>query len=175
MKGEEPAFGKAKLFLSDIDVFEGLERIMKTTLAAYGEKPDVLPFQIEDGVLIDDGVLKVTALHNHHLKEHNFAPWHSFSFKIESKDKTIIYSGDLGDYSDIDEFLKDGADALIIETGHLKIDGVYENYKDKNTGKIFFFHNGREIINDLTASQEKVKSLFGGKAVITEDGMSTEI
>ena len=168
-------FGKTNLFLPDIEVMDGVNIILKTTLADYGEKLDVNPKEITDGILLDDGILKVTALHNHHLKVHDFAPWRSFSFKIESKDKTVIYSGDLGDYSDIDELLQCGADALIIETGHLKIDGVYEYCKDKNIARIFFFHNGREILNNPEAAEEKVNRLFKGKAVITADAMIAQI
>lgn len=175
VKDEKPRFGKTNVFMSNIEILDGVEKILTTTLSAYGEKMDIVPKQITDGVLIDDERIKVTALHNHHLRDHDFEPWHSFSFKIESNGKTLIYSGDLGHYSDLDELIKDGADALIIEMGHLNIDGIYEYCKDKKIGKIFFNHCGREILNNYEEAARKVADMFGEKAVICEDRMIVEI
>ena len=66
-------------------------------------------------------------------------------------------------------------DVLIIETGHFGIDDVYEYLKDKNVKKIFFTHNGREILNYPAESQEKMEQYFKGRAVICEDGLTVKI
>lgn len=174
-KDESPHFGKINLFLPDRDVQKGVEYLLKTTLQNYGTSLDIIPNDVTDGCLLDDDILKVTAFHNHHLKEHNFEPWRSFTYKIESSEKTVVYSGDVGDYKDLDEPLVCGCDALIVETGHLRIDGVYDYCKDKKIGKIFFNHSGREILNDLPKAQKKVEEKFKGKAIICEDKMTMEI
>ncbi len=175
VKGEKLRFGDIDVFLPDLEVLGAIEKILKTTLDDYGERLNITAKEISDGIIIDDGMIKVTAYHNHHLKTNKTAPWRSFTYKIESEGKTVVYSGDVGDYPDLDEPLCNGCDALIVETGHLKIDGVYEYTKDKNIGKILFNHCGREILNDLQGSQKKVEEKFKGKAIICEDKMFLEI
>ena len=101
--------------------------------------------------------------------------WRSFSYRIEAEGKSVIYSGDIKKPSDLDELICNGCDALIIETGHHGIDGVYEYVQDKNVGKIFFSHNGREILNHPEQSREKVKKYFGDRAIICDDRMTIEI
>ena len=72
----------------------------------------------------------------------------------------------------MDPALQEHCDMLIVETGHLHIDGVYNYTKDKNIGKIYFNHCGREFLNFPKESAEKVNALFGDRAVICEDKMT---
>ena len=46
---------------------------------------------------------------------------------------------------------------------------------DKNIGKVFFNHCGREILNNYEEAAKKVADKFGKKAVICEDKMIVEI
>ena len=117
-------------------------------------------------------------MHAFHLqKADNVDPWLSFSFLIEGDGKKVVYSGDIGTnkFSDVDEAVGDYCDALIIETGHQKIEWIH-NYKQlKNIGKVFITHCGRAIINDVSGAKKKVEELFGNSAVICEDEMVVDL
>jgi len=102
-------------------------------------------------------------------------PWPSFSYRIETEGKFIVYSGDLGIYSDLDKVIGDGCNALLLETGHFTMEIAHEYLKNKAVGHVYFTHNGRSIINDLPGAVEKAKFLFGNRATICNDKMTIEL
>lgn len=165
-----PKFGDIELYIPNLETWEGCLKILKNTEGSFQTDYKIHAHHVIDGVLFDDGILKVTAYHNSHLEHQETEPWRSFSYLIEGDSKRIAYSGDIGDYHDLDEPLREGCDGLIIETGHMSIDGVREYTADKNIGKIFFNHCGREILNYPKESKQKVERLFGDTAEICEDG-----
>lgn len=170
--------GKINLFLPDIGKLEAIREILSPNLKdyePYGIKLKILPEEVTDRVLLDDGTVKVTAYHNHHLSRAEGEPWRSFSYKVETEGKILVYSGDVKSYSDLNAALSEGCDALIIETGHFKVDEVYEYCKSKNVGKVLFSHCGREILEHYEASAQKLKDTFGNNAIICEDRMILEI
>ncbi|MBR6729014.1 MAG: MBL fold metallo-hydrolase [Clostridia bacterium] len=178
IKVEELKHGKINLFLPDLKTLEGVRELLRPTLKdyePYGIELEILPKEVADGLLIHDDNIKVSAYHNHHLKKGPDEPWRSFCYKIEAEGKTLVYSGDLGSYSDLDDALSNGCDALIIETGHFKIDEVYEYCHSKNVDKVLFSHCGKEILENYEASALKVNEVFGEKAVICEDRMVLEL
>uniref|UniRef100_UPI0040567E5D MBL fold metallo-hydrolase n=1 Tax=Agathobacter sp. TaxID=2021311 RepID=UPI0040567E5D len=178
IKVQDLTYGKINLFLPDLKTLEAVREILRPTLKdyePYGIELEILPEEVTDRVLFDDGDVKITAYHNHHLKKADDEPWRSFSYKLETEGKTLVYSGDLGSYSDLDEALTDGCDALIIETGHFKVDEVYEYCRNKNVGKVLFSHCGKEILEDYDGAVKKLMETFGDKAVICEDRMVLEI
>lgn len=131
--------------------------------------------EVDDGVIFDDGDVRVTAFHNAHVANKTKREWISFSYLIESEGKRIVYSGDLKAYSELDALVGEHCDALIIETGHFGIDDVYEYLKDKNVDRVFFSHNGREILNFPERSRAKVEEYFEGRGCICEDRMTVEL
>ena len=169
-----PSFGDVNLYIPNMEVWDGIWKILKNTEGGFQADFKVKPTLVSDGVVFDDGIMRVTAYHNYHLRDHNFAPWLSYSYKIECEGKTIVYSGDVGAYEDLDEAIGEECDYLIVETGHFGIDRVYEYTKSKNIGHIFFSHNGREILNNPNESAEKVKKLLGNIGTICYDGMIYE-
>ena len=122
------------------------------------------------GMVFSDDFVTVTAYKNNHL-----ADGRSFTYRFQTNKNCVVYSGDVKSYHELDEAIGDGCDALTIETGHFKIADVYEYTKTKNIGKIFFTHNGREILYDRAGCEEKVRKIFHGKAEIAFDGMSVNI
>ena len=155
--------------------FEGVMKILRCSEDEFKCDFAVSEKSVADGLLFNDGTVAVTAFHNLHLKNKNFEPWQSFSYKIELEGKKIVYSGDVSSYSELDLLIGENCDALIIETGHFVVNDVYEYAKDKNIGRIFFTHNGREIIGDCQGASERIRKLFGGSAIICEDGMTVEL
>ncbi|MBQ8230508.1 MAG: ribonuclease Z [Lachnospiraceae bacterium] len=171
VKKEKPYYGDIEVYIPNMETWNGIMKILRNTEGEFCTDYSVIGHRIMDGILFDDGILKVTAYHNTHLQKQDLTSWLSFSFLIEYEGKRLVYSGDVGNYHDLDEVIGGGCNCLIIETGHFCIDDVYDYCKDKQIEKIYFFHNGREILNNLPAAQKRVYDLFGEKAIICEDGM----
>ena len=159
-----------------IPLMESFEAALKIVTASNGEgSVDVTGHLVKDGVLFDDGDVKVTALHNWHAVPKVEGVSISYSYLIEAEGKKIVFSGDVKAYEEMDPLVGDGCDVIIIETGHFGIDRAHEYLENKDIDRIFFCHNGREIINYPKESQEKVEKYFGGRGVICEDGTTFEI
>ena len=158
------------VYVPNLQVWDGLLTMMRHTEGNFKLKFKLEAHPTHDGVLFDDGVIRVTALHNTHMLPVD-GQWQSYSFLIEGDGKKLVYSGDVKSYTELDPLISDGCDGLIIETGHFVIDDVYAYTQDKNIGKIFFNHSGREILYDTPGCEEKVRQLFGEKAVIAYDTM----
>jgi len=168
-------FGEVSLCVPVMDVWSGVQSLLTADGGGYTNRISVKPKVLIDGVVFDDGNVKITAYHNMHMGHTEDTPWRSFTFRIEGEGKTVVYSGDIRTADELDAVIGDGCDCAIMETGHFKIDAVHEYYKDKNVGCVYFSHNGREILNDLSGSREKVAALFGRRGVIAEDGMTVDV
>jgi len=160
-----PRHGGFDVYLPDMDIWEGVSKILKYS-APVGEKYSVAPHLVTDGVICDDGTVKVTAYRNTHMSKADC----SFSYLVECEGKRVVYSGDVKTYSEMEAAIGEHCDALICETGHHMIDDTYKYLKEKNIDRIFYNHHGREILNATEECRDRVKNLFGGKAVICEDG-----
>lgn len=158
------------IYLPDPGIWSSVMGLLHCSEGHFALESHLYPHTIQDGIVFDDGTVRVSALHNLHVAPVEGA-WLSFSFLIEAEGKRLVYSGDVKDYSELDGLIADGCDGLIIETGHFGIDDVYAYTKSKSIGNVFFTHNGREILNHPEASTEKVNQYFGDSAVICCDGM----
>lgn len=166
-------YGNINLYIPDLEVWHHMSKLLEIT--DYRDKPYDFMVQadlVQDGVVFDDGILKVTAYHNKHLRFHSFEPWKSYSFVIEAGDKKLVFSGDVASCDELEPLLEAGCDALVMETGHHSIDSVYELCKGKKIGKVYFNHHGREILDDEEDATQKIADLFGEQAIVCKDGMS---
>lgn len=171
MRDAKPLYGDVSLYIPDMGAWGGIDQMLKNTECDFEFDYTLGVHPVKEGLLYDDGMIRVTALPNTHMGKGK----PSYSYQIECEGKSVIYSGDVGSYSDMDPFFVKRHDALIVETGHFGIDAVYEYTKNKEIGTIFFSHNGREILNHPEKSQQKMQDLFCGKAYICEDGMVAEL
>ena len=165
-----PKHGGFDVYLPDMDIWEGVSKILKYSAAVAAKYP-ITPHLVSDGVICDDGTVKVTAYRNTHMSKHDC----SFSYLVECEGKRIVYSGDVKTYSEMDEAIGEHCDALICETGHHMIDDTYEYLKNKSIDRIFYNHHGREILNATEECRARVREYFGLKAVICDDRMTEEI
>ena len=163
------------LYTPLLEVSDSVFSLLKSTEGGFVTKFKINVHEVNDGVLFDEDGIKVNAFHNAHVTAPEKKDWISFSYLIEAENKKIVYSGDVKSYSELNALIGDHCDALIIETGHFGIDDVYEYTKSKSIDRVFFSHNGREILNFPESSQEKVNDLFEGKGIICEDRMTVEI
>jgi ribonuclease BN (tRNA processing enzyme) len=149
MTKSEHAFGNSfDIFVPDL---EKLESVKDVAGARYSAS-NCTEHLISDGVIFDDGILRVTAMHNTHLKENGDNGWHSYSFLIEAEGKKIVFSGDVGYPEELDPLTAGGCDALIMETGHHKVARVLAYANARGAKKLLFTHHGREILADPAAA-----------------------
>ena len=166
-----------EIYIPNLESYEGIEKVLKNTEYARMSGVEFSAKQVFEGELFNDNNLKVSAYHTTHiLKTNENEPWRSFCFVIECEGKRVVYSGDIRNINeDLDNVINEGCDILILESGHIKIDGIYNYLKDKNVKKVYLTHCGREIINNEEESAKKVENLFEGKAFIAYDGLMVEV
>lgn len=167
---EHPKHGGIDVYLPATEIWDGVKGALAYS-GGLGEKYPVNVRLVSDGVVFDDGTLKVSAYRNKHMKNYDC----SFSYLIECEGKRVVYSGDVRSYNEMDEAIGDHCHALICETGHHLIDDTYEYLKSKSIDRIFYNHHGREILNATDECRARVREYFGDKAVICDDGMTEEI
>ena len=130
-----------------------------------------------DGVVYEADGLRVTAAHNRHLGQPaEGEPWESFSFRIEAGGKSIVFSGDVADMSELHPLLG-GANLVLMETGHHRVEDVCTYLRDWDlaSDQLGFIHHGREILADPEGELEKAKSILGDGVFLAEDGMVLEV
>ena len=162
------------IYTPNRSVWETILELIHYKECTFKDRYPLITHDVADGHLFDDGTVRVTALHNNHVMPVD-EKWMSYSFLIEAEGKRLVYSGDVKAYEELDPLIGSGCDGIIIETGHHKIDDVYFFTKDRNVGRIFFFHNGREILYDTKGCEKRVSELFRGRAVITYDTMTVTL
>lgn len=133
--------------------------------------------EMADGLLYEDENVRITALHNTHLKEDGSKGWHSYSFLIEAEGKRVVFSGDVGKPMELDPFLEVPCDLLIMETGHHKVKDVCDYAAGKQIARLRFNHHGREILRDRAAAEALTKQYASDQRsiLLCHDGMTEEL
>ena len=92
---------------------------------------------IDEGCFYDDGAIKVTAVHNGHMKG---LP--SYSFLIEAEEKKVYITNDLSpDMSDIpDHISKISPDLFITEAAHFTAEEIVKKCNGLELKKVGFVH-----------------------------------
>ncbi len=137
------------------------------------------PFRIEkcavaDGLLFEDGRVRVEALHNTHLGIPANGAWRSFSYRISVEGKTLVYSGDIGSVMDLDPFLKAPCDLLMVETGHhspVSICGAILS-RAYPVDDIFLLHHGYSVLRDGNTFLPEAERMWGKPLRPAHDAMT---
>ncbi len=154
------------IFVPDLEKLAAIKMIANAHRPAGGV--DIIDHEISDGLLFEDENIRVSALHNDHLREADTGDWHSYSYLIESEGKRIVISGDVHYPHELDPLLEGGCDLLIMETGHHKVANVCEYAKSRGVRKLIFNHHGREILSDPAAAEENAKSIFPNSSIAND-------
>lgn len=144
------------VFFPGLKTFEGAKILFKTFELKDQWRFEMVEHEMQDGLLFEDENIRVSALHNRHMKEDGSKGWHSYSFLIEVAGKRVVFSGDVLSSDELDPLVKDGCDLLIHETGHHPVSDVCEYAIDRKVGTLFFNHHGREIINGREEAEKLV-------------------
>lgn len=131
--------------------------------------------RVRDGVFYDDGIIKVTALHNSHLQEREKPGEHlSYSFRIESGGKAVVFSGDTRTYAELYPLFEGGCDLALCETGHHVPADVAAALEGK-TGAIGFIHHGRRMLANAESEVRFAREKFSGQITVFRDGDAIRI
>lgn len=171
---------KQQLECGFLNVFLPDEKFFDASLGILYAAPgyEIKRNAILDGVIYEDNAVRISAVHNRHLREDDTTGFHSYSFLIEAEGKRIIYSGDIFSYSELDSFVKDGCDLIIGETGHHKVCDVCDYAVNHGVKSLIFNHHGREILEGREAAENYVakRAAASGMPIkIAYDGMVEEI
>ncbi len=92
----------------------------------------------------------------------------SFSFLINTGQKTLLYSSDLATITPIDNYLHN-LDYLIIETTHIKIEDVHAAAQGKSINQIIATHLGKN--DEIRQYVERANQLGLQNLIVAMDGM----
>lgn len=132
---------------------------------------------IQDGLLFEDENVRVTALHNQHMKEDGSEGWHAFSFLIEAEGKKVVFSGDVLSSQELLPLIGTGCDLLIMETGHHDVAEVMAFAKENNVKALRLTHHGRQILKNREYYENMAKEYTDSGSVqirLCYDGMTEE-
>lgn len=162
---------KIQVFLPDLDVFEGVYKMLLGSEGNYETSFSLDPHPITSGPLLD-GKLSVTAFPNLHLGSPDpGAPWKSFSFLLEAQGKRVLYSGDFKDLAELLPYAQ-GADLIFLETGHHRAFQLCQELVDSGVefGRVVFFHHGVEILRDFQGELALARNVLGEQVDFAGDG-----
>ena len=82
--------------------------------------------------------------------------------RIEGAGKTLLYSGDVRSPDDLHNWLQDGCDLLLMESGHHNPEEVCQHIAQTypNVKAIHFLHHGRRILHDYDLWLARCRAAF---------------
>jgi len=174
---------------------EGIDSLKKMFCAFY-LMPEILPFSLElfsisEAYFYKDSLMEVRAIANQHLKKgcrgreilqktQTKYPnaFQSYSFLIKVQKKMILYSGDISDISELDEFL-DNIDVLILELAHIDFERTIKFLSQQSISKVIFTHLHPKFDdsnkNQLNQFQVQIKKYLSDKVTIATDGLVIKV
>lgn len=165
------------LYVPEMQLWEGVHTVLRGTEGGFRIDYEIDAQRYHDGLVHEDEHLRVTALHNRHVGEPGPGEaWRSFSLRIENGRRTVVFSGDVRDVSELEPLLP-GCDLLLMETGHHKVEHVCEYLRGLETpiGELGFIHHGRAILADPDAELRKAKDILGPNVFIARENQSVTL
>ncbi len=169
-------YGKVRIWMPSEKTWHGVMEILGMTESNCRCRYDTLMTRIHDGVLWDDGEVKISCVRNRHIPETSEGPV-SFSYRVETDSQRIVYSGDIKSFDDLLPLLDDGCDLLLIETGHHVPSELARRAAGfvPKIGSILYIHHGRTILYHYSDQLQNVRSVFGTQAYFADDGASYKL
>lgn len=163
-----------RVFIPNMESWNGIHKLLLGTEGGFETNFSITAQDYDDGPVFRDDALEVNAVSNNHLPpESNNGKRLSFSLRIDSDSRRIVYSGDIADVSELEPLLT-RVDLLLIETGHHRVEDICEYLRpfDEQIAKVGFIHHGRAILKDPEGEIAKARAILGDKAFLTHDGMT---
>ena len=134
--------------------------------------------KVVDGEVFSDEALRVEALHNRHMRVPENGDWRSFSYRIFAEGKRIVYSGDLREAAELDEWFASGCDLVLMESGHHRPWEAAAHIREAagtKVRKLVFIHHGRDYLERPEETAELTRKAWGEPVVFADDAMTMEI
>ncbi len=96
----------------------------------------------------------------------------SFSFKIETKGKSILYSAVLGSFEDIRDHL-DGVEFAMVETTHVDIGEILDHARQSDVGAYVLTHLGSK--EEVALLRQRITESGMKSMLIADDGLRLEL
>ena len=148
---------------------ENTKNAIDLWLACNGVKLRPFDFkQVNEGVIFDDGVLRVTAYRTKHID-------FSYAYLIEGDGKRVLFSGDLYSKDPANDFpisvLDEPLDLAICESAHFKATEYLPILKDnKNLKKLCFNHYSSYLLSSVLEAK-KIFDEEGTEVILATDGL----
>jgi len=143
---------------------------LEDSLPVFLLNQELLPFPlalstIREGLILNDGIIKVYAIPNSHLQTYGRE---SFSFQIKTDKRNFVYSGDLKSIEDLHWI--NHPDLLVVEVAHIKLEDIFRFLEEKNIPRaaITHFH---PLLN-LELASNSGKACLNRKIIFAKEGLS---
>ena len=174
----EPLNGRTiRVFIPGLSSWQGILEMLAGTEGGFKTSFTLAAEEPRDGVVFEENGLRVTALHNRHMREPAAGEqWRSFSYCIDAGGKRVAFSGDVRHVSEFAPFIED-ADLVLMETGHHKVEDVCGYLKESGPafGRLAFIHHGRAVLDDPEGEGRKARDILGDRVLVLDDGDTLEI
>lgn len=164
--------GQLEIFFPDLPLLQAIK-----TISTMGRpfKLNLVEHPISDGLLYEDENVRISALHNQHLKEDGTNGWHAFSFLIEAEGKRIVFSGDVLSPKELLPLIDPHCDLLIMETGHHDVASVMDFAVENHIPNLRLTHHGRQILENRDYYESLAKEYtqkYNISICLCHDGMN---
>jgi ribonuclease BN (tRNA processing enzyme) len=163
-----------RVLLPDLSPWDGVLQLLKGTEDNFQIEYELRAERYGDGEILNDGALRVTALHNAHLgAPQGGGDWRSYSFRIEADGQAVVFSGDVKGIEELAPLLRAPCNALLMETGHHKVESIcaYLHETAAPVGQLVFIHHGRAILRDPISEAAKARAMLPIPVTVADDGM----
>ena len=168
------ADGEVKLFIPTVEVWENIHNALKYTEGDFKTSFKITVKAPELGEFYRDEAVKVAAFESHHLPAAENGDIRSFSYRIETDNRSVVFSGDVKSMDDLVKAVGNGCDLLLCETGHHTAQTVCDFAEAHNVKKLIFVHHGREILENKPSVKTAIEACKI-PCEIAFDGMTVEV
>lgn len=146
--------------------WDGVMQVLSQSEGNFKTAFTLAVHDVQAGLCYDDGRVRVDCLSNAHL-----ADGRSFSYRIGCEGKTIVYSGDVKSITELDPWLEQGCELLLMETGHHGVEAVCRHVQaNPRIARLGFIHHGREILDHPESSRACAHAILGDRVFFADDG-----
>jgi ribonuclease BN (tRNA processing enzyme) len=149
---------EVKLYIPNVNVWEHIYGVLKKTECGFKHKFGITINTPTVGAFYQDENIKVHAFEAHHLPLNENGQIQSFLFRIETDNKSAVFSGDIKSMYDLIPAVGDGCDLLLCETGHHEVKAICDFAETHNVKHLIFVHHGREILENRATVDEAIRN-----------------
>ncbi len=122
-------------------------------------------FKVNEGVIFDDGTVKITAFKTMHCQS-------SFAYLVECEGRRVLFSGDLNHHPETDfpmSVFERPLDICVCESAHFEFTRLLPIFEGKDVKNIYFNHLYPPRLNSF----DEIKTQL--PVTIAKDGMQIEL